>query len=141
MVPRIRVYLHAGGWSLRRQARGYCELPCNGGQLQNIVRRAEETPFSCHLRLPAEKELPEAPCVFDLPEDGFDGVFSQPVSGAKAALSQSSVHLLSVFGQFAGSGSRGRLSMFQFSGCHIAADVSAREFFQIIVGEVSRISR
>ena len=43
-----------------------------GIHLQNVVRHARHRPFCPHFLDPPQEKLPEASCVFDLPEYRFD---------------------------------------------------------------------
>src|SRR6266550_851656 len=50
-------------------------------QLQNVVGRADERPFTLHLLEPTQQELPEAPRLLDLANHRFDDRFARRVDG------------------------------------------------------------
>src|SRR5467141_1723620 len=50
-------------------------------QLQNVVCRAHERPFTLHLLEPTQQELPEAPRLLDLAKHRLDDRFARRVHG------------------------------------------------------------
>ena len=49
-------------------------------QLENVVHRAEQGPLVLHRPLAAPEKLPEAPGMFDLPEDRLNALLSLSVA-------------------------------------------------------------
>ena len=50
-------------------------------QLENVVRRAHERPFTLHLLESTQQELPEAARLLDLADHGFDDAFAGGIDG------------------------------------------------------------
>jgi hypothetical protein len=65
-----------------------------GCQLQQIVRRAQQTPLTADLSNSPKQELAEAACKFDVPKNGFYGLLSQAIPAAMSGLAQALSHLL-----------------------------------------------
>ena len=57
-------------------------------QLQQVVNRADQTPFALDLLKTAHQELSEATRLLDLPENRFDGLLAQPVATASSGSCQ-----------------------------------------------------
>ena len=53
-------------------------------ELEEVVDGADHRPLGSDLIKPSQQELPEASGVLDLPEDGFDHLFAQPVTASPA---------------------------------------------------------
>ena len=54
------------------------------GQLQQVMNRADQTPFALRLLKSPQHELPEASSLFDLAEDRLNDGLAQPVPTASA---------------------------------------------------------
>src|SRR6266536_2807598 len=50
-------------------------------QLENVVRRAHQRPFTLHLLESSQQELPEATGLFDLADHWFDDPFARGIHG------------------------------------------------------------
>ena len=61
-------------------------------QLQQVVNRADQTPFALDLLKTSHEELSEATRLFDLPKHRFDGLLAQPVATASSGSRQGGAH-------------------------------------------------
>lgn len=48
-------------------------------QLEQVVRQTDQFPFGLHFLQAAQRELPEAALLFDVPDDRFDNRLARPV--------------------------------------------------------------
>ena len=71
-------------------------------QLENVVRRAHQRPFTLHLVESAQQELPEAAGLFDLANDRFDDPFPGGIDGGPGLRVQLAGHPLDDRGRLFG---------------------------------------
>src|SRR3989442_5529323 len=114
-------------------------------QLQNVVCRAHERPFTLHLLEPTQQELPEAPRLLDLANHGFDDRFARRVDGRAGLRVQLAGHAVDPRRRLrqraagTGSGSAGSLAMCLLPGRDVRVDGRVRDRGQVLVGAIPRI--
>src|SRR5882672_3907393 len=84
-MSRVTVAVATPDWLPAHATSERTALACRSSvesiQLQNVVCRAHERPFTLHLLEPAQQELPKSPRLLDLANHGFDDRFARRVDG------------------------------------------------------------